>query len=94
MIELSFATGSGIRKVIIKDRKLSLITAELGFTPFTLDLDKLESKQNQKKMEKMKLTNEDKKTMQELAKLGNEKEIAKDIISDFQKSGWRLVKRK
>jgi len=94
MIELAFVTGGALRKVIIKDRKLSILSAELGFQPLTLDLDKLENKQNRKKMNKMKLNDEDRKTIEELANLGSENEIAKDIIKDFQKTGWRLVSRK
>ncbi len=90
-MELVFITGSSIRKVFINDRKVSLISAELGFTPLEIDLDKLNEFED--KIKKIKMSKEDIKTIKDLAKLGSEKEIAKDIIKDFQKSGWRCTKR-
>ena len=92
-MELVFVTGSALRKVYIKDRKISIMTNELGMAPLEIDLDKLDDKKSKKHMRKMKLSTKDKKVIKQLAKLGSEKEIAKDIISDFRKSGWRMVKR-
>lgn len=94
MIELSFVTGGALRKVVVNGRKLSLITAELGFNPLTIDLDKLGTEQNKEKLDRLKLSDEDRKTIKEISKLGSEEDIAQDIIKDFQKTGWRLVKKK
>lgn len=93
MIELTFITGGAIRKVVIQDRNISLLSAELGFMPFTIDLDKIDDENNKKKIKEMKLSEEEEEEMKELAKLGTEEEIAKDITKDFQAKGWRMVKR-
>lgn len=87
-MELVFITGGAYRKVIIEKRIVSMITPELGFMPYTVDLDKIDKKQ----MEKVKLSEEEKKTIRQLAKLKSEEAMAKDIIKDFQKTGWRCIK--
>lgn len=90
MIKLNFITGGAIRRVFINGRKISLISAELGFTPIEIDLDKLDEEETKEKMSSMKLDNTD---LYEISKLKTEEEIAMDIKKDFQKSGWRLVHR-
>lgn len=90
-MKLSFVRGGALRKVLIKDRKISIMTGELGFEPFTIDLDKIEELENNKAYEH--LTDEDKEMIREIAKLGSNKDITKDIIKDFQKTGWRLFKK-
>lgn len=60
--------------------------AENGFEPVQIDLAKLKDED----IEKFKM---DKKLIDELRKLVTEKEMAKDIKDDFQRSGWRLVRR-
>ena len=94
MIELLFVTGGAVRKVYIEDKKLSLLSAELGFVPIQIDLKKLNTKKTKEKLNKLKFTNEDTKELKALAEEGTDDEIAKDIIGDFQKKGWRLVRRK
>ena len=92
-MKLTFVIGGAIRRVHINGRVISLESAELSYMPFSFDLDKLDTKETKEKMSKMKMSNEDIKTLKELHKLGSEDAIAKDIIKDFQKTGWRLVKR-
>lgn len=87
MIELVFFRGNGLRRVFIDGRKISFLTAELGFTPLTIDLDKLD--QEKDKIDKMKL---DAKTLEELSNLKTEKNLIRDVVKDFEKSGWRLRK--
>jgi predicted nucleic acid-binding Zn-ribbon protein len=89
-MELVFTIGGGLRKVFIFGRKISFLSAETNYTPFEIDLDKLEDKENKHKLKQMKA---DKNFLNELSKLQTEEEIAKDIIKDFQKSGWRLMKK-
>ncbi len=93
MIQLFFLQGSRYRKVFIKDRKIAMMTPELGGSPITLDLDALDTKETLEKMNSMKLTSEDRIAIQEMGKLKDPAAIAKDIIRDFQQSGWRCVKR-
>lgn len=90
MIKLSFVIGGSLRKVYIKDRNISLLSQETGYTPISIDLDKLESK---KKSFIKKLGKEGMKLMKEVAELKTEEEMARDIIKDFQNEGWRLIKR-
>ena len=82
-----FGAGSQIRKVLIKGKKISMMTGETGFTPMVMDLEKLTPEQ----IEKMKL---DQQFMKELKLLKNENDMARDIIRDFNKTGWRVIKRK
>ena len=89
-MELVFTMGGGLRKVFVKGRVISFLTAETNYMPLEIDLDKLESPQMQKRLKQMKA---DKKLMDELRDLKTEEEIAKDITKDFQKTGWRLSKK-
>jgi len=63
-----------------------LLTKETGYTPISINLDKLD----EEKVKKMKL---DEDFINELRKLKTEEQIAKDIIKDFQQTGWRLLKK-
>ena len=92
-MELSFVTGSGIRRVFINGRKVSIVSAELGFQPLEFDLDMLEDAKTKDIMKKQKFTKQDLETLKDLAKLGSEDAIAKDITKDFQAKGWRLIKK-
>jgi len=85
-MELVFITGSALRRVFIKGRRITLLTAETGFQPLQIDLDKLD----QKDLDKMKMDNE---FINELKELRSEEDIAIDIIKDFKKTGWRLLKK-
>ena len=87
MIKLSFVRGSALRRVFINGRKVSLLTGELGNTPLTIDLDKLDEQKD-----KIKEMNMDKKELEKLVKLKTEEEIAKDITKDFRISGWRSIR--
>ena len=90
-MKLTFIIGGNIRRVSINNRKVMMEAAEMGFEPLIIDLDKLE--QSQDKMDKMKLTEEQMNDIRKLAKLGSEEEMARDITKDFQRTGWRLVKK-
>lgn len=87
MIELSFIAGGNIRKVVIDKRKISLLTAETGWIPISMDLDRIDEK-IEKKMGK-----EGAKLLKEISSLNSEEEMARDITKDFQRTGWRLVKK-
>jgi hypothetical protein len=90
-MELVFITGSAIRRVFIKDRIITLLAAELSSKPLTINLEEIDAQRE--KFKEMKLEERDIEMIEQLAKLGSEEEIAKDVIDDFQKTGWRLVKR-
>ncbi len=87
MKKLSFTRGAALRRVFINKRVISFLTAELNNVPLKIDLDKLEEEKD--KIKKMKI---DKETLKELSKLKTEKEIALDIINDFEKLGWRIIR--
>jgi hypothetical protein len=91
MTELVFVRGSSIRRVFINGRTISFMTAELGNAPLTIDLNKLEEEETKKTIKKAKI---DKETLKELSLLQTEKDIIKDVTIDFQRTGWRLFKRK
>lgn len=86
-MKISFVRGGALRRVFIYGRKVSFLTGELGNTPLTIDLDKLDEQK-----EKMREMNIDKKELEKLSKLKTEEELAADIIKDFRKSGWREIK--
>ncbi len=88
MIKLNFLCGSAIRRVYIDGRKISLMAKETGFTPISMDLDKIDEKTIKKKMGKDGL-----KFMKEIALLNTEEEMARDVTKDFQRTGWRLYKK-
>lgn len=92
-MELVFIRGGSIRRVFIKDRVISLVTPELNFTPFHIDLDRLDDPEMRERINKANLSSKEIEDLDKLAKLGNDKEISKDIIKDFQQSGWRKVRR-
>jgi len=91
MIKLVFITGGAIRRVFIKERVITIIAAEISNKPLTVNLDKIDEQQED--LKKMKLSEHDIKMIHELAELGTEEEMAEDVITDFQKTGWRLIKR-
>lgn len=88
MIHLHFVAGSAYRKVYIHHRKISMITPETGFQPMQFDLDNLPKKLNGKELGKENL-----KLLKEISKLETEEEMKKDVIKDFQSTGWRCIKR-
>jgi hypothetical protein len=88
MKKLVFIRGGGLRRVFINKRVITILAGEMGFAPFTVDLDKLDEEKD--KIKKMKL---DEKTLNELAKLETETEIAWDIKKDFYNQGWRSLGR-
>ena len=86
MIRLGFITGGSIRKVIIDERVVTMFTQETGFTPVTINLEEIDEKKVEEQMGKEGL-----EFIKEMQELETEEEIAKDIIRDFQTTGWRLV---
>jgi len=86
MIKLVFVIGGAIRKVFINGRKISLLTAEANFVPIEIDLDKISDI-------KKELSPEEELLLKEIALLETEEDMAKDIIKDFQKRGWRLINK-
>lgn len=87
MLNLAFVRGSSLRRVVIKKRKISLLSSETGFAPISMDLDKLDDTVIEKKMGKEAL-----ELIKEISLLNTEKEMAQDIKKDFQKDGWRCIK--
>ena len=88
MIKLSFAIGGAFRRVVIKERKIAMLSQETGFVPISFDLDKLEDSGMWKELSK-----EQKELLEEIKKLETEEDMAKDITKDFQRTGWRLIKK-
>ena len=93
MIRLTFAIGGNIRRVYIDKRVISMLTAETGWVPVKMDLDKLESSNSLQKKIQSKLGEDDLKLLKEIALLETEEDMAKDIINDFQSTGWRCIRR-
>lgn len=93
MIEMSFMRGNASRRIIVKDKSVTYLLAELGYQPYTIDLNKLS--EHEGLMKKMKVNKkhlkEDLKDAKRLAKKGSEKEIAEDIKENLEKEGWRMV---
>lgn len=92
MIKLSFVCGSALRNIVINKRVISMMAKETGFVPITMDLDKMDSNNQKKKITK-KLGKDGLKVMKEIALLNTEEEMAKDITKDFQSTGWRKIKQ-
>ena len=88
MIQISFTRGAALRRVFVNRRIISFLTGELNNVPLKIDLDMLDKEK--KKIDKMGL---DSKELKEIAKLQTEKEIAMDINYDFEKSGWRRIRK-
>ena len=88
MIKLSFMVGSALRKVVVDGRKISMASQETGFVPISFDLNRLTDSAmfNQ-------LSDQQKQILEDIRDLETEEEMAKDIIKDFKKTGWRLVKK-
>lgn len=89
MIRLTFVCGGSIRNVLIEDRKISMLSKETNFIPMVIDLNKLDVKKIEKDLGKEGL-----EQIKEIAKLNTEEEMAEDIKKDFQRTGWRMVRRK
>lgn len=89
---LTFVRDSGLRKVYLKGRTISIVSSGLN-VPFVFDLDKLDSKEAKKIFKKSKMNKKDRALIHELSRLNNQDLIAKDIIKDYQKDRWRLVKK-
>ncbi len=88
MKQISFTRGAALRRVFINGRVISFLTAELNYVPLKIDLDKLD--EEKEKIDKMGINKE---TLKELSRLQTEQEIALDIINDFEKSGWRRIRK-
>ena len=88
MIKLSFVRGSALRRASINERKISLASQETGFVPMFMDLDNMDHKEIENKMGRNGL-----EFMKDLEKLKTEEDLAKDITIDFQRTGWRLIKK-
>lgn len=90
MIKAHFFQGSNLRRVMIEDRKVSMMATETNWTPMQIDIDKIESLSN---LDNIKNSEKVKKDMQELiyasSLLKSEKDILNDITNDFHKSGWK-----
>jgi hypothetical protein len=90
MIELHFIKRSSLRKVFIKDREITMITPELNYQPMKITITQL----------KTALASGDerinralKDTETNLDEYNDDESIMKDILKDFQESGWRCIKR-
>ena len=88
MIQVSFTRGAALRRIFINGRVISFLTAELNNVPLKIDLDKLDKQE--KKINKMGL---DPLEIKKISKLKTEKEIMLDIVYDFEKAGWRKIRR-
>ncbi len=89
-MELTFVIGGNVRKVFINGRVISILTKETGFVPIEIDLDNLDILNE---TIKSKVDEEQLNLLEEISHLKTEEEMAKDIIKDFQSSGWRLIKK-
>ncbi|HEC39522.1 hypothetical protein LCGC14_0538250 [marine sediment metagenome] len=88
MIQISFTRGSALRRIFINGRVISFLTAELNNVPLKIDLDKLDHERE--KIDKLGI---DEELLREFSQLQTEKEIALDITYDFEKSGWRRIRK-
>ena len=94
MIVLIFVQGSEIMKfrIVEKDIEISGKSSGYEYIPFnpirTADeLSRLRAKYGEKWLR------EHQKAERDYEKMETEEEIAEDLIKDFKKTAWRLVKR-
>ena len=105
MIELTFVKNHAIRKVFIKDKTVTLITPEMNYQTIIIDEEKYNKLRNDDKMKKLsELSQEDLEKLNDkrVVNLVNDIKInidfndteflRKDLINDFQDSGWRCIK--
>jgi hypothetical protein len=92
MINLVFMRGSEVRKVNISGRLVVLLISLTGYEPIEINLDNIKMSQIKAKMKKAQYE-EFAGLLRQLKKLKTESDIYLDIKRDFQKTGWRLVKR-
>ena len=88
MKQLSFTRGAALRRVFINRRVITFLAGELNNVPLKINLDKLD--EQKEKIEKMNI---DKQLLEEISRLETEHEIALDITYDFEKSGWRRIRK-
>ena len=86
LIKLIVMNRSYSRTILIDKREISILIPEQSY-PITFNLDELERKRKQIRKE----LSEDE--TDRLVKFDNEKEIAEDILNDYLKEGWRLIKK-
>ena len=86
LIKLIVMNRSYSRTILIDKREISILIPEQSY-PITFNLDELERKRKQIRKE----LSEDE--IDRLVKFDNEKEIAEDILNDYLKEGWRLIKK-
>lgn len=84
MKRLRFIRGSVFIQVKIEGRTIEFVTPMLNFVPIRIDLNKL----NEQK-EKLSRLDMDEDFIKALSRLKTEEELAKDLIKDLTKSGWR-----
>lgn len=77
-----------VRTIKVEGRKVTILTPELNFVPFEIDLDRLN-----KDDERFSKLNDLKKLIEEIAELNTEQEMINDVTKDFKKTGWRCVSR-
>lgn len=77
---LTFISRLGYRKVYFKENKIMI---DQNGIIGTFDLDKID--------DKIKMDDETKKLLITIRELKTQEAREKDIIKDFQKSGWRLL---
>lgn len=87
MIELQFVKKGMMRKVFIRDRKITMITPEMNYQPLELDINKAARFQDENMTRLLKEIG-----MDNFEKYTDDNVIAKDIIDDFEKSKWRCIK--
>lgn len=81
LMELTYLRAGIARKVYIRNRKILIVSPEVK--TFTFDLNELE-----KHKDKVPIGD-----FETLINLKTEDEIEEEITKDFNKSGWRLVKK-
>ena len=106
-IELTFIKNHAMRKVFIKDKQVIIITPELNNQPLIFDEDKYNKLIQSEQIKKLSNMNEselketqDKKTYELINEIksnnidfNNYEQLKKDLINDFQLSGWRCINR-
>jgi hypothetical protein len=87
MKDLKFTKKGQIRQVYIKDKVITMITPEMSYQPLIFNLDKINEIKNEKQLKTIREAGLD-----NLEKYKDENSIAIEIISEFDESGWRLIK--
>jgi hypothetical protein len=88
MIELLFVRKGAMIKVYIKEKVVTMIAPQLGNQPVIFDVNKAKESKDEKMLKLLEAVD-----LKDFNEFVDDESCAKSIITDFQNSSWRCVKR-